>query len=1738
LIRLKALVLLCFASISSYAAPIPATSTARIVEGGLPILFEPAPSGAAEPINMIGRLPGVNAGFGPGTVRLQLQTEKPADLTITLTGAQPSIPEGDEVQKSYTNYLLGNDASQWRTHVPNYGRVIYHKLYPGIDAVFYGHGQLLEHDFVVAPGADYRQVRMHLSKNARATIDKDGGITISMSRSRLFLHKPLIYQDGGQNSGAPRQLRTGSFQMLADGDIGFRVGSYDRSRPLVIDPVLSFSTYLSPAAEAGGSVATDSSGNSYLTGSTVLGFPVTPGAFPGCGTCTAGQLVTYVSKLSADGKSLIFSTLLGGAGTQSYAIAVDTSGNALVAGATPSSDFPTKNGQPIGVPGANYGFLASLSADGSSLNYGTLLGGAPSLGEAGDSIVTAIALDNAGNAYIVGNTISPFFPTTPGAVNNGVPAYTKSQNFLSKFSPAGKLIYSALLGDPDPQNGGGGPIGASAVAVDSAGDAFVAGQGGTLWPTTSGAYLRQIPGPQPYAAPFVTEVAPDGGSILYSTFLDYAWVVTGMAVLPNGNVFVAGWGASSTYPTTPNAYQPSSSDGRSFLTELNSTGSALVYATLFGDPGFALLAFTMDPDGDLWLAGQTGSPQFPLVSPLQSAFPLGSGIPPSASTLSQFDPTGTILKFSTFLGGTSSGLATGLSVDPNHRAHVSGASGFGLYTTPGAYLEQLPPSQANQTGVYAYAALVDTSVAAPALCVKPNGQLYWGAVSVGTYSDQAVAVTNCGTLPLTISSVSAAASVFTVPAAKNGCTQAIPVGQSCTLFVRYTPTAVETDNSALTLVSNASVTQAVLPLQGSGVVATLVVANAPQFDYTLVGQTSQPVQLDIQNQGGAALTINLANSKISGDFSLKGLGSCSASLQSGQYCTLPVYFTPTAPGSRTGTLQIASNDPVHPLVSVPLQGTGYTGSPIPQITTLSSQLVLAGVGETEFLVQGFGFSPTSIVQLNGVAQQTTYMSASILKANLSASSLPASAYGEIAVTVLTPAPGGGESAPYVLTQYQSLAIQSAFLIDEPVGKMLYASIPAAATSNPNTVVPINPVTATAGTPIPVGNDPSVLAVSADGAYLYVALNADHTIQRINLATLAVERTFALPVDPEFGSLQVMDMHVVPGSPTEVVVSLEIPYGDPAEDGAALFNDAGLVNWLQGALAEPNLKIDNFAFTDNPIAIYAMTPYDGAGLDELILDTTGLQLSSSGGCCVPAPGYVNVGADVVSDGALLYTTLGQVWNPVTNQLISTYGVPSGPGMNSVISDTSSGKTYFLNTYGLYDGYTALTILAFDQKSSTETASLALSAYSPSAPYTGTQLVRWGANGFALRGAAAPATPSNAVELFTSSIASNSNVNPVPVAGSLSPASTPAGGADFTLTITGSNFISGSTVQWNGSPRLTAVVSPTLLTAAIYASDIATMGTAQVSVMSPGNGSGASAALPFTISAALPPPPPTAPAVTLSPSSLSFATQAITTASTAQSVTLSNGGNADLTGVSISLGGANAASFAQTNNCGSTVSAGKSCTINATFTPGSAGAFSATVNITDNAAGSPQSVALSGTGTATAFVIAPQSGASTSTTVTAGQPASYNLSITAATGYSGTVNLSCSGLPANASCSFAPPSLTLAGAKTTNFAVTVATEVSQTGSLVHGLTAAGAAFLVLLPWTFRRRHRSGALVLLLLAGGISLSGCGGGVSSSTSVSPTQPGSTQQAMVAPGTYTIQLVASDGTTSQKQPLTLVVSQ
>lgn len=918
--RLPVVFCLLLCSSASFAEPTRYPAPARVVESGFPIVFEPAASQEASHFSMVGRVAGMNVGFRPGAVVIGLQGKNAGEFQIQFDGAQATVPAGIDLQKSQTNYLLGSDSAQWRTHVPNYGRVSYRGLYPGIDAVFYGNGHRLEHDFIVSPGADYSQIRMHLSSNAHATLGKDGAVSISVNGGSLEMQKPFIYQEEAGN----REQRSGSFRLLPDGDIGFSVASYDPRRDLIIDPVLSFATYLTASTEYASLIATDSSGSNYLSGVASLGFPATSNAFAGCGTCSSANVVAYISKLSADGTTLLYSSVLGGNNfAQPMGLAVDANGDAIVTGWTGATDFPTKNGQPIASQNNNsVGFLLSLSPDGSSLNYSTLLGSAPSAGASAMTYAMAVALDPSGNAYVTGETGNGF-PTTPGALNQGGGSNLGNgfNVYLAKFTPTGSLVYSAVLGDADPQNGGGGPIGSYAIAVDAAGNAYVAGQAGTLWPISSNAYLKQIPGSMPYATPFVTKVAPDAKSLVYSTYLDYAYVVTGIAALPTGEVLVVGDLPDASYRTTPDAYQQNSGNNGAFLTELDSTGSSLVYSTVIGDSSYYLYGLALDPDGDIWLAAKSGSAQFPMVTPLQSTFPSTPSFAP-ASLVNQFDPSGKTLKFSSFLGGSAAGFANRIAVDANHRVHVAGDAGYGMYTTPGVYKGSVPlPGPGYTSAEYPYIALIDPTVQAPALCIAPNLDLGFSDVGIGTFADQQVSITNCGTQPLTISGTSTSSELFTVPTFENGCSQSIAVGKSCVLSVRYAPTSVETDSSTLTIESNASM-PAFLPLSGYAVSApaTLLSPSSLTFASQEVGTSSKAQTVTLTNSGSVAVgRISIAVTGMNAA-SFAQTNTCGINLGAGSSCTISVTFQPKAGGTASAILTL-TDDIMPSFQFVTLSGT-------------------------------------------------------------------------------------------------------------------------------------------------------------------------------------------------------------------------------------------------------------------------------------------------------------------------------------------------------------------------------------------------------------------------------------------------------------------------------------------------------------------------------------------------------------------------------------------------------------------------------------------------------------------------------------------------------------------------------------------------------------------------------------------------------------------------------------------------
>ena len=379
-----------------------------------------------------------------------------------LEAKQPASVTGADPLPGKTNYLLGNHAASWRTGVGTFQRVVYRGVYPGIDLAYYGTQGQLEYDFVVAPGADARLIHFAVEGAERVAVDPGGDLVLSAGGGEVRLRAPLVYQ---QAKGGKRRV-AGRYAVGRRGHVRFQLGGYDRSRTLFIDPVLTYSTYLGGSGAGTGSrVAVDAAGNAYVVGTTSSSdFPTTRSLQ----SAPVGLPDVFIAKLSAAGTTLVYSTYLGGRQAEAARdIAVDSSGNAYVTGTTQSTDFPTTAGafQAAAAPC----FVSKLSAAGDALVYSTYL---PVDETAG------IAVDSAGSAYLAGSIVSAGLQATAGAYQTA--RGSAGDAFVLKLNAAGSsLVYATYLGGDQRDF-------ATSIAVDSAGNAFVAGQTASAnFPTTN-----------------------------------------------------------------------------------------------------------------------------------------------------------------------------------------------------------------------------------------------------------------------------------------------------------------------------------------------------------------------------------------------------------------------------------------------------------------------------------------------------------------------------------------------------------------------------------------------------------------------------------------------------------------------------------------------------------------------------------------------------------------------------------------------------------------------------------------------------------------------------------------------------------------------------------------------------------------------------------------------------------------------------------------------------------------------------------------------------------------------------------------------------------------------------------------------------------------------------------------------------------------------------------------------------
>jgi hypothetical protein len=681
---------------------------------------------------------------------------------MQLAGANSTVePIGEERLQGTVNYFIGSDPTKWHAGIPTYAKVRYTSIYPGIDLFFHGipsiDGQL-EFDFVVAPHAAPRAIRLQFSGAKHLHLAANGDLLVATANGTLAFRKPLAYQlVGGQ-----RHPIAGNFALVGRHPVRFQVGRYDHTKPLVIDPVLAFSTFLGGSAAGGtgnvsnydkaNAIAVDSAGNVYVAGQTFsTDFPVTPGAFQTTNHTAVAQngdgVTAFVTKLNPTGSELIYSTYMGGSGGDvGNAIAVDTTGNVYVAGMTESTDFPVTPGafQTTNHAAANNNsntFVSKLNPAGSALVYSTYLGGSGLSNEivAFTDKGNAIAVDAAGNAYVTGATFSTDFPVTSGAfqtTNHAAVGYSNA--FVTKLNPAGTaLVYSTFLGGSTMPllDLSSGDIG-NAIAVDAAGDAYVAGQTGTTdFPVTPGAFqTTNQAAPSGFSNAFITMLNPAGTALVYSTFLGGSGgkstgeSANAIAADAAGNVYVAGQTGSTDFPVTSGAFQTTNHTligyPNAFVTKLNPTGSELVYSTYLGGSGNRVFStptlwiinggdqasgMVIDSSGNVYVAGSTSSSDFPVTQDAYQATnndQCASGCVGGYNAfIAELNSTGSGLVYSTYLGGNGinpkspvepivygrGDWANALALDNSGNVYVAGsASSADFPITGGAFLTTIP----------------------------------------------------------------------------------------------------------------------------------------------------------------------------------------------------------------------------------------------------------------------------------------------------------------------------------------------------------------------------------------------------------------------------------------------------------------------------------------------------------------------------------------------------------------------------------------------------------------------------------------------------------------------------------------------------------------------------------------------------------------------------------------------------------------------------------------------------------------------------------------------------------------------------------------------------------------------------------------------------------------------------------------------------------------------------------------
>lgn len=884
------------------AQTLPSTnSRSNQAYGKLPLIFEANQGQTSPQVKFVSRGQGYTAFLTGGGMVLSLRPAKAVSsrnaatppqasqqtsrttLEFRLVGAaRNAAVVGENLQPGRANYFIGNDPSKWQRNVPTYAQVRYRNVYPGIDLVYYGNHQQMEFDFAVAKGADPSLIRFEVKGASQLSTDEAGNLLVRTSNSTLHFQMPVIYEEcGGQRTPIP-----GSYSLLDANHFGFQLAKYDSSKPVVIDPVLVYSTYLGGSgSEQASGIAVDSTGSLYIVGYTdSVDFPLaTIGSLP------AGADHVFVAKLDPTGSHLVYADYLGGSGLDyGTAIAVGPNDNLYITGGTSSSDFPLVNPLISSLPGYFNAFVTKISADGSSLLYSTYLGG-----NAWDQ-PSAVAVDSMGNIYLAGNTTSSNFPTanalqSSASANQG--GAFGQYGFVSKLTPDGSsFAYSTYLAGnsnvvqscgsnqcwPSPYNSIQG------MAIDANGNAYLTGITNTYnFPTTEGSYQGTNKTAQDTVVAFISKLSSNG-SLGYSSYFyegsGNQTDLSAIAVDSTGSAYVAGSAPSDgTFPITTKAICDPSvygwACGPAFVAKFDPTGSSLLYSTFLGPYNNASpQALVLDDNNDAYVVSSSSSTwqgQFSTVNAIET---LSSGV---ELLVVELDASASTQLFATFLGGSGDDFPSGIAVDSNKNIYVAGTtSSTDLPVTPGAFQTIFGGN------TDAFLTKIGPS-AAPAVSVNP-ASLQFPSTALGSTSQaQSFLLRNMGSAALSLKIQTSGDFGET-----DNCGTSVAPSNSCTVSVTFTPTALGSRSGSIALVDNAAGSPQTIALSGL----------ASGSDFTIASSApSQTVN------AGAKASYSLSVSSVGGSFSHAVSLSCSGA-PAGATCSISP--TSVTPGNSSASVTV------------------------------------------------------------------------------------------------------------------------------------------------------------------------------------------------------------------------------------------------------------------------------------------------------------------------------------------------------------------------------------------------------------------------------------------------------------------------------------------------------------------------------------------------------------------------------------------------------------------------------------------------------------------------------------------------------------------------------------------------------------------------------------------------------------------------------------------------------------------